>query len=89
MNVQLTRYQEVFGRHADGITSQPHSGPPGAGQLLCVGASKEVSSEGTHASSATGANAAVFRMLPTLAAVAVSLGACHAAALRTPAHATV
>jgi len=31
----------------------------------------------------------VFLMLLTLATVAVSLGACHAAALRTSAHATV
>src|SRR2546429_7105941 len=28
MNVELVVGQEVFGRHADGITSQPHSGYP-------------------------------------------------------------
>ena len=60
MNVQLTRYQEVFGWLADGITSQPHSVPPGAGQCLCVGTSQEVSREDTHASSATGAHAGVL-----------------------------
>ena len=28
MNVELVGGQEVFGRHADGITVQPHSGYP-------------------------------------------------------------
>ncbi len=31
MNVELVIVQEVFGRHADGTTSQPHSGYPTVG----------------------------------------------------------